>query len=76
MNDILSYKLDSIECAEKLVTYCRKFDDDVDVIYQRYTIDAKSVLGVTSLVGNMVGVEILTMDENIKRIFKKGLEEL
>jgi len=73
---ILSYELYGIESAERLVSFCRKFSEDIDVVYQRYTIDAKSVLGVTSLIGNIVTLEIITMDDDVKEIFSKGLKEL
>jgi len=41
--------LTSIEEAKRFVTEASKCDFDVDVFYNRFTIDAKSILGVLSL---------------------------
>ena len=72
----MNYKLDTLTKVDKLVSYSREFEEDVDVRYQRYTIDAKSVLGVSSLVGTTVNVEIITEDENVKEEFYNGLFKL
>ncbi len=72
----MNYKLDTLTKVDKLVSYSREFEEDVDVRYQRYTIDAKSVLGVSSLVGTTVNVEIITEDEKVKEEFYNGLFKL
>ena len=41
--------LTSIEEAKRFVTEASRCDFDVDVFYNRFTIDAKSMLGVLSL---------------------------
>ena len=41
--------LTSIEEAKRFVTEASRCDYDVDVFYNRFTIDAKSILGVLSL---------------------------
>ena len=41
--------LTSIEEAKRFVTEASGCDFDVDVFYNRFTIDAKSILGVLSL---------------------------
>ncbi len=41
--------LPSLEDAKAFVTAAMKCDFDVDVFYNRITIDAKSILGVLSL---------------------------
>lgn len=41
--------LTSIEEAKRFVTEASRCDFDVDVLYNRFTIDAKSILGVLSL---------------------------
>lgn len=41
--------LTSIEEAKRFVTETSRCDFDVDVFYNRFTIDAKSILGVLSL---------------------------
>lgn len=72
----MNYKLDTLTKVDKLVSYSREFEEDVDVRYQRYTIDAKSVLGVSSLVGNTINVEIITENEKVKEEFYNGLFKL
>lgn len=72
----MNYKLDTLTKVDKLVSYSREFEEDIDVRYQRYTIDAKSVLGVSSLVGTTVNVEIITEDEKVKEEFYNGLFKL
>ena len=68
---MLSCRLNNIKDAQDLVWFCTKFDEDIDVLYQRQVIDGKSVLGVMSLIGNMVTVEILSNDEDVKKLFEK-----
>lgn len=41
--------LNGIEDAKAFVTMANKCDFDIDVYYNRMTIDAKSILGVLSL---------------------------
>lgn len=41
--------LTSIEEAKRFVTEASRCDFDVDVFYNRFTVDAKSILGVLSL---------------------------
>lgn len=71
-----SFRLDTFKRAEQLVELCKKYDDDIDVVWQRYIIDGKSILGVTSLVGKVVTVEILTDDATVKEKFDFELNEL
>lgn len=73
---MLNCKLDSLDKVEKLVTYCRKFEEDIDVIYGRQVIDAKSLFGVVALIGNTVSLDILTDNRNVKGEFLDGLLKL
>ena len=41
--------LPTVEIAKKFVAEASKCDFDIDVFYNRVTIDAKSILGVLSL---------------------------
>ena len=52
-------KIDSLETVNKLVSICNEYKSRayVDVIYGRYTVDGCSVLGVASLMGNIVRVK-------------------
>lgn len=55
---MISYNLDSIEKAKNLVNICEKYKDDfnIDIIHGRQVIDGTSILGVISLVGNIVSI--------------------
>ena len=56
--------LDKIETVNKLCKICDKYDFDINVEYGRYVIDAKSILGVMSLLGNIVKIVPITSDDN------------
>lgn len=73
---MISFYLGSHEDAERLVNLCRKYDFDIDIVHRRYIIDGKSILGIMSLVGNTIGIDLMTGDENIKEDFKKKLYEV
>lgn len=75
---MLSYNLDSLESAEKLVKMCQKYKGlmDIDIICGRYIIDAYSMLGVHSLIGHMVSVEPQTDNKNLVEQFGEDLEKI
>lgn len=71
-----NYHLKTFRDVEKLVEFCRNFNSEVDVIHQRYTIDGKSMLGVMSLVGNVVCLEIISDDEKEINRFNVGINRM
>lgn len=75
---MLSYNIDSIESAEKLLRMCERYKDlmDIDIICGRYIIDAYSMLGVHSLIGHMVSVEPQTDNKNLVEQFGEDLEKI
>ncbi len=73
---MLSCRLSDVNTAEQLVVICRQFQEDIDVIHGRYVIDGKSTLGVVSLIGNIVSLEINTSNEQIKKEFEKEIIKL
>ena len=69
--------LDSLDKVTKLVKVCEKYDSiDFDVIHGRYVINGKSVLGVSSLIGNIVKIEPNTTDSLLTTYIIKELEEI
>ena len=69
--------LDSLEVVNALVKVCERYKDvDTDVMHGRYTVDGRSVLGVSSLLGNIVKVCPNTTDETIMNSMIKDLEEI
>ena len=45
----IKISLDSIEKVKKFVTEINKFNSEFDLVSGRYTIDAKSIMGIFSL---------------------------
>lgn len=72
----MKYELNTFEKAGKLVDFCRKFEEDIDVKHNRYTVDAKSILGVTGLIGNEVEINILTSNKKLRSDFEDDLRKL
>lgn len=71
-------KLDSLETANGLSKVCDKYKEDMDVniIYGRQIIDGRSVLGVVSLLGNIVKVEPITYCKNTIDEFYSEIEKI
>lgn len=75
---MVSFKLENLNDVNKLVNLCQKYSCDIDVSCGRYVVDGKSVMGVSSLIGNEVNVTIhsVTTEDKIefeKKILKKLL---
>lgn len=70
---MISYNLMDANAAEYLVNVCRKFHEDIDIIYQRQIIDGKSMLGVMSLIGHIVAIKINTNDDDVKHALEMRL---
>lgn len=69
--------LDSLDKVNALVKVCERYKEvDTDVMHGRYTVDGRSVLGVSSLLGNIVMVCPNTNDESMIHSIIKDLEEI
>ena len=75
---MLSFNLDSKESEEKLIRLCEKYRDDVEVeaIHGNQTVNGCSLLGVFSLIGNFVGINAYSGDENKMQSFEEELEKI
>lgn len=73
---MISYRIENTEKAERLVSLCRQFTEDIDVIYGRQIIDGKSILGVISLVGDIVSLEVITDSQRVRDTFMSKVENL
>lgn len=71
-----SFYLETFDDAERLVAYCRKYEEEIDITHGKYLISGKSILGVMSLAGYIVGVSIITNDNETKQRFIDGIKEL
>ena len=68
--------LDGLNKVEQLVKVCEKYEIYVDVVHGRYTINGKSVLGVSSLIGNIVKIVPATKDKLLLGYIVKDLESI
>ena len=69
--------LDSLETVNNLVKICDKYDKHyIDVAYGRYTVDGRSVLGVSSLMGKIVKIIPVTDDEILTKFIEKEVTEI
>ena len=67
--------LTSIEEAKRFVTEASRCDFDVDVFYNRFTIDAKSILGVLSLdLARVLTVQMNGENEEFEAYLENGTE--
>lgn len=62
---LIAFKIETLDDAQNLVNICDKYPFNIDVIHGIQTVDAKSVLGVASLLGNYVSVIPVTDDEKM-----------
>ena len=69
-------KLNSIEKVKDFVSRVSTFECDVDIIYGRYVIDGKSVMGIFSLnLMNPITAMILSDDEEELKRFNEMMED-
>lgn len=54
---------------------CERYDSDIDIVSGRYTIDAKSIMGIFSLdLSKPLEVRINSSDENEENAFNGEME--
>ena len=68
--------LDSLNRVTQLTRTCEKYEIDTDIIYGRYIVNGKSVLGVSSLIGNIVKIEPSTEDNLLLEYLVRDLKEI
>lgn len=73
MNDI-SIKLKDTKDATKLVNICTEYNEDIDAINGSIIVDAKSIIGVTSM-GVKLGLRINTNNESVKDKFYSEIKK-
>ena len=71
-------KLEDLNVISKLTKICEKYHDEmyVDVLNGRYVVDGASILGVTSLLGNIVTIDPNTNDVELIGSFYKDIKEI
>lgn len=66
--------LDTVNDVGLFVARCGEFHNDIDYSYGRYTVDAKSFMGVFSIgLGHDCDVEIHTNDEKVRNKFNDAM---
>jgi len=75
---MIAYNLNTLQSAETLVSICNKYkkDMDINVIHGRNTVDGCSILGVMSLIGHIVSIEVITNDNILKDKFRKEVQNM
>lgn len=69
---VMKIKLNNLEEVKDFVNSASKCYFDIDISYNRYTIDAKSLLGVLSMeLNNVLTVSCREYDENFANTLKK-----
>ncbi|MCM1218459.1 MAG: HPr family phosphocarrier protein [Lachnospiraceae bacterium] len=68
----LAVKLPTVESAHQFCAAASRFEQDIDVKYRHYTLDAKSVLGVQSIPRN----ELLEVFIHNVDLQKTNLQEI
>ncbi len=61
---MIAFKIETLTDAQNLVNICDKYLFNIDVIHGIQTVNAKSFLGVASLLGNYVSVIPMTDDKD------------
>ena len=73
---LIAFKIGTLDDAQNLVNICDKYPFNIDVIHGIQTVDAKSVLGVASLLGNYVSVIPVTDDEEMISKFENEIKPI
>lgn len=72
----LKIKLSTLEMVSDFIKVCSKYDCDINVYDRSVIIDAKSIVGVFSIVqGKEIEVQAITDDENIISSFINDMKK-
>lgn len=70
----MTIKLGTVQNAALFTAKCGEYKEDIDLIYGRYVIDAKSLMGVLSITPDHIcDVEIHTSDKIVTEKFKRDM---
>lgn len=76
MNTELTLKLNDFEKAKQFTTVANKFNSDIDILRDRYVIDAKSTLGIYTIdLSKPVTIRIISDDSAEIARFNEHMEQ-
>ncbi len=76
MNKKVAINLNDFKAARKFIDEVSKFDCDIDIIKDRYVVDAKSVIGIFTIdLSKPVDVEIHSDNEEEIKKFNEVMKE-
>ncbi len=70
---MIAYNLNTVDAAKRLAKCCEKYDFEVDAIYGKYVVDAKSIMGLIDLVGHIISIEP-HCNENVIKNFTNDIK--
>lgn len=71
-----AFKIETLTDAQNLVNICNKYPFNIDIIYSTQIVDGKSILGVSSLLGNYVSVIPITDDKDAVIKFENDIKPI
>lgn len=71
----INIRLHNTKEAAKLVNICEEYKEDIDAINGSIMVDAKSIIGVTSLGGTTLKLKINTNNDAIKDKFYSQIKK-
>lgn len=71
----MKIKLDSIEAVKNFVNKVNLYSGDIDIVSGRYTIDAKSIMGIFSL-DLAKPLTVVIHDKNEEDKFRKDMADI
>ena len=76
MNTELTLKLNDFEKAKQFTTVANKFNSDIDILRDRYVIDARSTLGIYTIdLSKPVTIRIISDDRAEIARFNEHMEQ-
>ena len=71
-----AFKIETLTDAQNLVNICNKYPFNIDIIYSTQIVDGKSILSVSSLLGNYVSVIPITDDKDAVIKFENDIKPI
>lgn len=73
---MIAFKIETLTDAQNLTNVCDKYPFDIDIIHGVQTVDAKSILGVSSLLGKIIGINPITNNKDMLIKFENEIKPI